>query len=801
VIIASNGISPEATQAFTLNVDQAPSFTSSSSTNFSVDESASFAVATTGYPTPTFSESGALPSGVFFSSTGVLSGTPAPGTGGAYPILITATNGDSAGATQAFTLNVDQAPVFTSSSSTTFTLGSPASFSVAARGYPAPTFTESGTLPSGVSFSSSGVLSGTPAPGTAGTFPIVITAANGIAPDDTQSFTLTIAQHASLANSLITVVPSVQAGGTGTINLQAVDAYGNDLTVGGLQVAFYLVNATGGQAKINPAIDNGNGTYSATFTGTIAGTNTITATINGTPITFTGPTITITPGQASPTTSVLTLSAPTIQLGGVATVTLQARDAYGNDLTSGGLSAAASLSFATGAKGTLSTFTDNHNGTYTATFTSTSDGSNDIAAIIGGDTIASVAPITVTGTPVSLGKSSVKIATATIAASGLTTVTFQAENASGSRETAGGLPVVFSLASKSGAQGGFSAVTDNGNGTYTAEFSGTLAGSNAIVASVAGVKGSTAAATVKVVAGQFSPEKSLVSVSARSVKAGSAVTLTLQPEDAFGNKLTNAGLAVAFEVNGTMLIGHYQSNGTYTAKFTGTTVGVYTVATSLNGESVTSTPPTITVTPGSASVAKSILVTPATSVVAGSAITVTLQTLDAYGNAETSGGSKVAFQLSNSKGASGVFSPAIDHGNGSYTTTFIGTLAGTNAFEATINGVKVTSHLPVITVYAGAASVAKSVVTLSAPTEKVGGSVTVTLQARDAYGNNTAADQLIVAFALASTTGGQGTFSSVTNNYNGTYSATLTATTPGTNVIEAMIAGEKVTSTAAIKVI
>src|SRR5208283_2532518 len=106
----------------------------------------------------TFSESGPLPSDLTFSSAGVLSGTPAAGTGGTYPIVITATNGISPDATQTFTLTVNQAPAFTSLNSATFTVGTAGSFSVTASGYPAPTFSESGPLPGDVTLSSAGVL-------------------------------------------------------------------------------------------------------------------------------------------------------------------------------------------------------------------------------------------------------------------------------------------------------------------------------------------------------------------------------------------------------------------------------------------------------------------------------------------------------------------------------------------------------------------------------------------------------------------------------------------------------------------
>src|SRR5262249_564729 len=61
----------------------------------------------TGTPTATFSVSGALPVGVSFnSSTGVLSGTPDPGTADGYPITFTAHNGIGSDATQSFMLTV-----------------------------------------------------------------------------------------------------------------------------------------------------------------------------------------------------------------------------------------------------------------------------------------------------------------------------------------------------------------------------------------------------------------------------------------------------------------------------------------------------------------------------------------------------------------------------------------------------------------------------------------------------------------------------------------------------------------------
>jgi hypothetical protein len=146
-----------------------------------------------GYPAPTFSETGALPSGVTLSAAGVLSGTPAAGSGGVYRISITASNAAGASTAQAFTLTVDQAPAITSAASTTFTIGKAGTFTVTASGYPAPTFTETGALPKGVKFTAStGVLAGTPAAGTTGTYKLQFTASNSVGTNATQTFTLTV---------------------------------------------------------------------------------------------------------------------------------------------------------------------------------------------------------------------------------------------------------------------------------------------------------------------------------------------------------------------------------------------------------------------------------------------------------------------------------------------------------------------------------------------------------------------------------------------------------------------------------
>jgi hypothetical protein len=73
-------------------------------------EAGSFTVTATGFPTPSITRSGSLPSGVTFSNNGngtaTLAGTPASGAVGVYHLTFTASNGVSPNATQTFTLKV-----------------------------------------------------------------------------------------------------------------------------------------------------------------------------------------------------------------------------------------------------------------------------------------------------------------------------------------------------------------------------------------------------------------------------------------------------------------------------------------------------------------------------------------------------------------------------------------------------------------------------------------------------------------------------------------------------------------------
>src|SRR5438552_4627799 len=206
-LTASNGVNPAATQNFTLTITRPPAITSVNNATFVVGTPNTFTVATrNSVPKSTLSYTGTLPAGVSFvpnnNGTATLSGMPAAGSEGIYPITITAVNGTLPNATQNFKLTVQdtpptpQAPAITSPANSTFTVDIEGTFTVRTTGTPTASLSATGTLPSWLSFidntDGTATLVGNPDPGGPSSYVFTITASNGVSPDANQTFTLNV---------------------------------------------------------------------------------------------------------------------------------------------------------------------------------------------------------------------------------------------------------------------------------------------------------------------------------------------------------------------------------------------------------------------------------------------------------------------------------------------------------------------------------------------------------------------------------------------------------------------------------
>jgi hypothetical protein len=166
------------------------------------------------------------------------------------------------------------------SGSLTVTAGSAVSASITSSG--ATSYTESGSLPSGVNFSSSsGTFTGTPT--TAGSYPFTVTATGQYGTSSAGSFTLIV--NAAGASTLAFVQqPSDTFTGAAispAVTVQVQDAYGNPISVNGLSVTLTPsanTIASGATASTN---SSGLATFSAITINTAAFNLTLTASAGG----------------------------------------------------------------------------------------------------------------------------------------------------------------------------------------------------------------------------------------------------------------------------------------------------------------------------------------------------------------------------------------------------------------------------------------------------------------------------------------------------------------------------------------
>ncbi len=604
----------------------------------------------------------------------------------------------------------------------------------------------------------------------------------------------------SMNESTVAVSSSLVAAGSSTsITVTIRDTFGNLISTGGKVVQLQLGSGTS-SGSISGVTDLNNGTYTATFSAVSSGSPVlINAQIDGQSVTSSSPSITVVPGAVSLANSTVSLSPSTVVSGTNATVTLTARDANNNLLTSGGLTTAFAVG---GGAGTFGTVSDLGNGTYTASFTAGTAGTRVLSATVSGSPVTSAMPsVTVTPGTFSLSQSIVSVSSASQVSGLGQTVTLTVKDAAGNQLSSGGLTVVFLTTGSGTSTGTLSGTTDVGAGIYTATFTGVLRGTaKQITATINGSTISSTLQTITVTPGAISTATSTISVSPLTVVSGSNASLTLTARDAAGNVLTTGGSTITFGASGgtsTGTIGAVtdNNNGTYSAEFTGVDAGTATaISAQIESVSVATTSPLVTVVPGAFDENMSYVTVSHPTVIAGEQLTFTLQAVDAAGNKLTTGGGTVVFSLSNGS-STGAVGAATYAGNGIYTATFTGALAGTSVdVLATFNATTLTSPPPSLMVLTGAVSTATSTVSLSSATVEAGSSIDVILTTFDVAGNLVTNGGSAVTFSLSGGTS-TGTFGSTTDVGDGTYIATFTGTTAGTaTTIRAEIAAIQVTT-------
>jgi hypothetical protein len=287
------------------HVDVAPVITSASSATFTRGTAGTFTATATGYGPAYFAKSGALPTGVTFNTlTGVLSGTPMQA--GVFNLTFTALNGVLPNASQAFTLTANGSPSLTSANNYTLTEPASPSFTVAASGYPAPTYSVTAGSIDGLSLNAtSGALTGTPT--ATGVFTSTITAGNGVGTAATQSFTLTVNPATSAPTITSATGTSFLQGSPGTFTVAATGNPAPTLSESGSLSSGVVLSAAG--------VLSGIPTQAGVFPIAITASNGV-----GSPATQAF-TLTVNPSGTAPTITSASSTSLTAGLAGTFTVT------------------------------------------------------------------------------------------------------------------------------------------------------------------------------------------------------------------------------------------------------------------------------------------------------------------------------------------------------------------------------------------------------------------------------------------------------------------------------------------------
>ncbi|HEY0777510.1 MAG TPA: Ig-like domain-containing protein, partial [Gemmatirosa sp.] len=592
--------------------------------------------------------------------------------------------------------------------------------------------------------------------------------------------------------------PSIASGATATVVVTPRDAYNNTLGAGQTVTVTVPSAPAAGQATatVSAVVDNGDGTYTATLTGVRAGTAlTIGATAGG--VALTAPTLAVTAG--TPAALTLVTQPPAASAMGVALTpapVVQVVDHAGNAVPQAGITVTAAA--ATGSTGLTwgGTLAATTSATGQAQFTNVAgSGTPGSYALQFTATVNAAALTPATSTPVQFatgsanaGHSTVVVSAPSITSGATATVTVTPRDAYNNLLGAGqvvtvtvpGAPVIGQATAT------VSAVTDRGDGTYTATLTGVRAGTGFPIGATAGGVTLTSP-TLAVTAGA---PAALTIATQPPATAGMSVALSpapvVQVVDAAGNAVSQAGITVtaaaaagstgltwggtltaATDASGRAQFANVTGSGTpgnYALQFTATTNGAPLTP-------ATSTP--VHFSAGGVNGSHSTVTVSASSIASGTTATVVVTPRDAYNNLLGPGQTiTVTVPSAPAAGqATATVSAVVDNGDGTYTATLTGVRAGTAlAIGATAGGVALTA--PTLAVTPGAAATLV-VSPASATLNAFGAGTPFTATAADLAGNavSTAGLTWSSAHTAVATIAATGTPTAVTNG-----STTITAT-------------------------
>ncbi|MEM8314507.1 invasin domain 3-containing protein, partial [Morganella morganii] len=366
-------------------------------------------------------------------------------------------------------------------------------------------------------------------------------------------------------------------------------------------------------------------------------------------------------------------------------LTLILKDKFGNNIPSQGVEFKSDL---TGS--TVSTTTENPDGTYSATLTGTKSGNAKITIVLNGKAFA-VAPVIVKLTADSTnpdgGKSAMSAAPATIVANNSQESVLKLILRDANDNLISGQTVTFTTVLNGVT---ISGTAEDQDGIYTANLKGTVAGTAPVKVFVGGTELAVNAVSVELTADSSKPDsgKSVLEAAPATIVADntkeSVLTLTLR--DVNGNLIPGQGILFKADLSGTVISGTREDTpGIYTATLKGTKSGDAHITVTLNGNAFNVAGTTVTLTADSTNPdnGKSELTATPDTIVADGADKSVLKLILRDANDNLITGQDVVFVTDP---ANVSVTPAAENTGGTYTAELKGTQAGVVAVKVKVNG-------------------------------------------------------------------------------------------------------------------
>jgi alpha-tubulin suppressor-like RCC1 family protein len=501
---------------------------------------------------------------------------------------------------------------------------------------------------------------------TAGSF--TITATSGAY--TVTSPAITVSPGAATKLVFKTVPTTATAGTSFSATVEAQDANNNRVTSATNSVTYSSSDA---QAVLPASAALVSGQSAPSLTLRTAGSRTITAAATG----LASATATLTVSAGSATQLVLSGVPASVTAGGAFTASVTALDAFGNTATSH--SSSTSFVLSDGASPPAPANLSGGTGSFSITFTGS--GSRTFTATSGALSVTSTS-VTVNPGAVSLTQSTLSVSSSSVVSAESITVTLTTRDAYGNTNPSGVGAVAFTT-SANGGSGSFGSIANSGSGVYSSSFTGILAGSVVLGATIGG---STVTSTRTITVNPGAASQLVLSGVPSSASAGNSFKVTVTAKDSNGNVATSHTATTSFTLSdgASPPAAAALSSGVGTFSITFRGAGVRTFSATSGSLSVSSGP--IQILPGA--LGTLILSGYSTSITAGDSISMNVEAYDSFSNLATNSSSPLSITSSDP----GVNLEGISLSEGRASFNAILSTPGTHTITVLADGVQASSE-------------------------------------------------------------------------------------------------------------